>query len=94
MSAGMSDADQQDDVVFTPDEEVGYLWERHRMRRSKRTLQLYRREGGGPPFFRIGNDVRYSQKMTDKWVAKQRGDPVHNNSEQAARRLLADATKG
>jgi hypothetical protein len=46
-----------DDVPMTTEDLASYLWQRHRIRRSRRTLQLYRREGGGPPFFRCGNKV-------------------------------------
>jgi len=82
-----------DDASLTPDELVEHLWERHRIRRSKRTLQLYRREGGGPAFFRAGNDVFYTRRLADEWAIERRGEPIKSNSEQSARRLMLEAAK-
>jgi hypothetical protein len=89
----MADDRHLPDKLRTPNEEVDYLRERHGIRRSKRTLMLYRRVGGGPPFVRIGNDVLYPGRLTDQWVREQLSEPVSSTSELRARRLMA-ATKG
>jgi hypothetical protein len=67
------------------------LLERHSLRRSTRTLQQYRRDGGGPPYVRSGNDVRYYTDSTDAWVAELFGDEVTSTAEESARRLLTPA---
>jgi hypothetical protein len=90
-SAPTTGPPSDDGVPLTPDELVDYLWQRHRLKRSTRTLQLYRREGGGPPFHRHSNSVLYLPRLADQWAIECRGDPIRNNSEQAARRLMADA---
>lgn len=75
-----------------PDTEaVEYLFDQWRLRRGKRVLQQYRRVGGGPKFFRIGNDVRYNRRFLDEWARSLLGDPVSSNTEISARRLLAAA---
>jgi hypothetical protein len=76
---------------LSPAEASAYLQARWGLRRSTRTLQGYRREGGGPPFFRVGNDVRYTQRIIDEWAARSMGEPVTSTSEQSARRLMAVA---
>jgi hypothetical protein len=90
----MPDDEQLPDPKRTPDEEVKYLRERHNIRRSKRTLALYRRIGGGPKFVRIGNDVLYPQFLTDQWVADLLSEPVASSSELRARRLATSETEG
>jgi excisionase family DNA binding protein len=35
------------------------------------TLRRYRREGGGPPFTRIGRVVRYSLAAVEAWMAQR-----------------------
>jgi hypothetical protein len=75
-------------AILTPDELVVYLWEHYRLKRSKRTLQWYRRVGGGPQFFRAGNEVRYSTKLTDEWAINMRGEPVHSTTEARVRKGL------
>jgi hypothetical protein len=89
-STSMTSGCLHDEVPLTPAELVVYLWERHRKKRSERTLRLYRWKGGGPPFFRDGNEVRYSPRLADEWAIAQWGEPLRNNSEQTARRLLVN----
>jgi hypothetical protein len=90
----MADDAQLPDKFRTPAEEVDYLRERHGTRRSKRTLALYRRVGGGPPFVRMGNDVLYPERLTDQWVSEKRSEPVSSTSELRARHLMAETEGG
>jgi hypothetical protein len=76
---------------LSPAELKAYLLEQHSLRRSTRTLQQYRREGGGPPYVRSGNDVRYYTDSVDAWVADLFGEEVTSTSEESARRLLTVA---
>ena len=42
----------------------------HRLGVSKRTLQRWRVEGGGPPYVRLGpRRVAYDQAASDAWAA-------------------------
>jgi hypothetical protein len=88
MPSGMPDDAHAPDKLRPPDEEVAYLLERHKLRRGKRTLALYRRVGGGPPFVRIGNDVLYPERLTDRWVRERLSEPVSSSSELRARRQM------
>ncbi len=72
---------------LSPAELKAYLQDRHNIRRAERTLQLYRREGGGPPYVRTGNDIRYFTDSVDAWVAELFGDEVTSTAEESARRL-------
>lgn len=76
------------EVPLTPHEACERLWVQHRIRRTPRTLQLYRRVGGGPPFHRAGNEVRYLPSAIDRWARERQGEPLRNNCERSARRLL------
>jgi hypothetical protein len=78
---------------LTPSETKTYLRDRHNLRRSERTLQQYRREGGGPPYVRTGNDIRYFTDSIDAWVASLFGDEVSSTSEESARRLSVAASQ-
>ncbi|MFO1076449.1 MAG: helix-turn-helix domain-containing protein [Planctomycetota bacterium] len=35
------------------------------------TLRRYRREGGGPPFARIGRVIRYKAAVLDAWMQQR-----------------------
>ena len=85
----MADGTPNQDAMLTPGEAAAYLLDAWNLKRGPRVLGQYRREGGGPRFYRVGNDVRYTRRLLDEWVRELIGDPVRNNSEQAARRLVA-----
>jgi hypothetical protein len=86
--------DRIQDTPMSPVEAAGYLQDRWGLKRSTRTLQVYRRTGSGPPFFRVGNDVRYSRRMIDEWAARVLGDPLTSTAERAARALMRAAKEG
>jgi len=44
------------------------------LRLSEKTLGRLRAKGGGPPFRRIGNAVRYSRKRIAEWMAEGEQD--------------------
>jgi DNA-binding transcriptional MerR regulator len=43
--------------------------EAERLGLSVRTLQAWRQNGGGPPFFKIGAAVRYNPTQVDDWLS-------------------------
>jgi predicted DNA-binding transcriptional regulator AlpA len=44
----------------------------HRLGVSRRTLQRWRAEGGGPPYVRLGpRRVAYDEAASDAWVASR-----------------------
>jgi len=88
----MTDEAQLLDIPISPEDASDYLLERWSLRRSPRTLRGYRRDpprGGGPMFFRIGNDVRYTRRLLDDWASRLMGQPFSSTTEESARRLLA-----
>lgn len=38
---------------------------------SPRTLQLWRLRGGGPPYIKVGNAVRYNPDQVDAWLSER-----------------------
>jgi hypothetical protein len=74
-----------------PADASAYLQARWGLKRTVRTLQGYRREGGGPRFFRVGNDVRYTRSLLDEWAARMMGEPFTSTAEQSARALMSAA---
>jgi hypothetical protein len=56
------------DALLPPEDASSYLDERWNLKRGTRALNVYRRVGGGPKFYRIGNDVRYTKRLLDEWV--------------------------
>lgn len=38
---------------------------------SPRTLESYRRVGGGPPYYKIGRWVRYTRENIENWLRKR-----------------------
>jgi predicted DNA-binding transcriptional regulator AlpA len=52
--------------VLTPDEiSTSY-------KISKRTLENWRRKGSGPPWIRLGRQVRYPRSGFEAWINAQR----------------------
>jgi hypothetical protein len=90
----MSDDRHTKNTPLPPAEASAYLQDRWGLKRTVRTLQWYRREGGGPQFFRIGNDVRYTRDLLDAWAARAMGDPLASSAEHSARALIAAAREG
>lgn len=45
------------------------------------TLRRYRREGGGPPYSRVGRAVRYDIEELERWMAER---TVSHMAEEAA----------
>ena len=43
-----------------------------RLEVSRRTLERWRVEGGGPPFLKVGRGVRYDDNDLAAWIAAQR----------------------
>lgn len=41
----------------------------HAIKRSERTLETWRRLGGGPSFIRLGRRVLYAKSAVDTWIA-------------------------
>lgn len=39
------------------------------IKRSERTLETWRRLGGGPSFIRLGRRVLYAKSAVDAWIA-------------------------
>ena len=39
---------------------------------NRATLHRYRRDNEGPPFYVIGEQIRYSKKELEDWIAGQR----------------------
>ncbi len=39
---------------------------------SKRTLEKWRYEGGGPPYLKLGRRVLYSLGDLEEWIGRQR----------------------
>lgn len=46
------------------------------------TLRRYRREGGGPPFARIGRVIRYKLAVLEAWMAQR---TATSTADEAAR---------
>ncbi len=40
---------------------------------SQATLYLWRKQGKGPPWFRIGGRILYDKTEFEKWLESQRG---------------------
>jgi hypothetical protein len=91
MSAAMTSDAHSADTPLLPEAAAAYLLTRWNLRRTSRTLRLYRREGTGPAFYRVGNAVLYTRRALDMWAADLLGEPVHSNAELNARQLMADA---
>ncbi|MCA8975622.1 MAG: helix-turn-helix domain-containing protein [Planctomycetes bacterium] len=49
------------------------------------TLRRYRREGGGPPFSRIGRAVRYSATALDAWMQQRSATSTTDEAARMAR---------
>ena len=45
--------------------------EAQRLGFSVRSLQAWRLRGGGPPYMKIGANVRYNPDLTDAWLNDQ-----------------------
>jgi hypothetical protein len=71
---------------LNPIQTAEYLLTQHNLRRSPRWLQERRREGGGPSYVRVGNDIRYYTETIDRWVAAQFGRELANTTEYVERR--------
>jgi len=60
-----------------------------RAHRSPRTLERYRKEGGGPIYTRLGpRDVRYYASDIDAWLNRQRFESI---ADEHSRENRADA---
>lgn len=55
--------------------------EAERLGVSVRTLQQWRRTGGGPPYVKMNSAVRYNPEAVDAWLAER---TVMSTSAQAA----------
>ena len=53
---------------LTRREASAYLWERHQIQRSPRTLQKLASLGGGPLFRKIGRQPVYTPRDLDRWA--------------------------
>jgi hypothetical protein len=73
---------------FTTEELSAYLWENWRLKRTLRTLQQLRRDGGGPPYHRVGNQILYPRDTVDQWAEAKMGPLNRSTSEESARRLI------
>lgn len=38
---------------------------------TPKTVQNWRSDGGGPPYIKFGNRVRYDRRVVDRWLEKQ-----------------------
>lgn len=46
-------------------------WLAQRLEKSSKTLETWRREGVGPPYVRVGRDIRYRESDVERWLAAQ-----------------------
>ncbi len=51
---------------------IGYLFDTHGVVRTEATLRRYRVQGLGPKFFKMGNDITYTDETLDAWVESER----------------------
>jgi len=57
------------DQLLTTTQATAYVAKTHGIKRSPRTLQLYRLRGTGPTFLRFSqHEVRYAPDDLDAWV--------------------------
>lgn len=77
---------------FTPDELSVHLWTRWRIRRSPSRLAKLRQFGGGPPYHRDGNEVRYGRRSSDDWARAQLGTAFISTAEEAEHYRASELT--
>jgi hypothetical protein len=79
------------DAPLSPQEASAYLRERWGLTFGVRSLQVRRRTGDTAEFHRVGNRVLYTKAALDAWATQKLDQPLRNNSERTARRLMAAA---
>ena len=79
MSTRTRPQEAADDDLLTPQETSDYL-----RTVGDRTLERWRRVGGGPPFVKIGRKVAYRLGDLRAWVAQQRREHTGASTAPAA----------
>jgi hypothetical protein len=72
--------------LLSPPEASAYLKDKWNLPRGPRRLGELRAEGGGPKYYRAGNEVRYAPIHLDEYAVKILGEPLSSTSEETARR--------
>lgn len=60
--------------LLTPDEVAAEL------KLATHTLANLRHQGGGPPFVKVGRNVRYDRRDLDRWLSSRRFVRTHDRA--------------
>jgi hypothetical protein len=84
IAASAAQADAQDDDNFTTKRLADWL------EVSTQTLEIARSKGTGPPYWRLGNRVRYRRKDVIKWLEER----THRHTAEYRGKPRDDAANG